>query len=93
MPSVFLRQGRVEPQSETVWHQADKYHVPRIAYVNKMDITGADFFAVVKTLRERLNANAVPVQLPVGAEDAFNGIIDLIRMKMITYTDDPDAHH
>ena len=85
---IFCAKGGVEPQSETVWHQADKYHVPRIAYVNKMDITGADFFAVVKTLRERLNANAVPVQLPVGAEDAFNGIIDLIRMKMITYTDD-----
>ncbi len=85
---IFCAKGGVEPQSETVWHQADKDHVPRIAYVNKMDITGADFFAVVKTLRERLNANAVPVQLPVGAEDAFNGIIDLIRMKMITYTDD-----
>lgn len=85
---IFCAKGGVEPQSETVWHQADKYHVPRIAYVNKMDITGADFFAVVKALRERLNANAVPVQLPVGAEDAFNGIIDLIRMKMITYTDD-----
>jgi elongation factor G len=78
----------VQPQSETVWRQANKYKVPRIVYGNKMDRIGADFFAVVEKIRERLGANAVPVQLPVGAESDFKGVIDLIRMKAILYTDD-----
>jgi elongation factor G len=85
---VFCAKGGVEPQSETVWRQADKYHVPRIAYINKMDITGADFFNVVSAMRQRLSANAVPIQLPVGAEDNFRGIIDLVRMKAVFYYDD-----
>ena len=76
---VFCAKGGVEPQSETVWRQADNYHVPRIAYVNKMDIIGADFYGAVEQMRERLNANAVPIQLPIGAEDTFEGIIDLIE--------------
>ncbi|MGA8943422.1 MAG: elongation factor G [Thermoactinomyces sp.] len=85
---VFCAKGGVEPQSETVWRQADHYRVPRIAYVNKMDIVGADFFGAVEQMRERLGANAVPIQLPIGAEDTFEGIIDLITMKAIVYTDD-----
>ena len=76
---VFCAKGGVEPQSETVWRQADKYHVPRIAYINKMDIVGADFYGAVEQIRERLGANAVPIQLPIGAEDTFEGIIDLIK--------------
>ena len=78
----------VEPQSETVWHQADKYHVPRIAFVNKMDRVGADFFAVVEQMREKLLANALPIQLPVGAEDSFQGVIDLIDMKMLIWEEE-----
>ena len=85
---VFCAKGGVEPQSETVWRQADTYRVPRIGYVNKMDIVGADFFSVVEQMRERLNANAVPIQLPIGSEDTFEGIIDLVNMKAIIYTDD-----
>jgi elongation factor G len=85
---VFCAKGGVEPQSETVWRQADKYRVPRIAYVNKMDITGADFFAVLDAMRQRLGASVVPIQLPVGAEEKFKGIIDLVRMKSIIYADD-----
>ncbi len=85
---VFCAKGGVEPQSETVWRQADTYHVPRIAYVNKMDIIGADFYGAVEQMRERLNANAVPIQLPIGAEDTFEGIIDLINMNAIFYLDD-----
>ncbi|HEU4964892.1 MAG TPA: GTP-binding protein, partial [Bacilli bacterium] len=85
---VFCAKGGVEPQSETVWRQADKYHVPRIAYVNKMDIIGADFFRCVDMMRDRLKANAVPIHLPIGAEDHFQGMIDLITMKAIIYTDD-----
>ncbi len=85
---VFCAKGGVEPQSETVWRQADKYRVPRIAYVNKMDITGADFFQVLKSMRERLGANVVPIQLPIGVEDKFKGIVDLVRMKSSTYSDD-----
>ncbi|MFD2172349.1 elongation factor G [Tumebacillus lipolyticus] len=85
---VFCAKGGVEPQSETVWRQADKYSVPRIAYVNKMDITGADFFRCVDMMRDRLKANAVPVHLPIGAEDTFKGMVDLITMKAIIYTDD-----
>lgn len=85
---VFCAKGGVEPQSETVWRQADKYHVPRIAYVNKMDIMGADFDRCVSMMRDRLKANAVPIQLPIGAEDQFLGMIDLVTMEAIIYTDD-----
>jgi elongation factor G len=85
---VFCAKGGVEPQSETVWRQADKYRVPRIAYVNKMDITGADFFHVLESMKQRLNVNPVPIQLPIGVEDNFKGIVDLIRMKSVLYTDD-----
>lgn len=85
---VFCAKGGVEPQSETVWNQADTYNVPRIAYVNKMDILGADFEGAIKQMRERLNANAVAIQLPIGSEDTFLGIIDLINMKALVYTDD-----
>ena len=86
--AVFCAKGGVEPQSETVWRQAEKYAVPRIVYVNKMDITGADFFRVIDMLKERLQANAVAVQLPIGKEDTFVGIIDLIKMKAYMYRDD-----
>ncbi len=86
--AVFCAKGGVEPQSETVWRQADKYGVPRIAYVNKMDIMGADFFRVVGMLRDRLHANAVPIQLPIGKEEAFLGLIDLIKNEAVIYTDD-----
>ena len=86
--TVLTARGGVEPQTETVWRQAEKYNVPRMAYVNKMDITGADFFNVVKMMKERLHANAVPIQLPIGAEDTFKGIIDLVKMEAITYEDD-----
>ncbi len=86
--AVFCAKGGVEPQSETVWRQATKYGVPRLAYINKMDITGANFFHVVDMMREKLNANAVPIQLPIGAEGGFQGIIDLLRMKAEIYTDD-----
>ncbi|MCE5236684.1 MAG: elongation factor G [Clostridiaceae bacterium] len=85
--AVFCAKGGVEPQSETVWRQASKYSVPRIAYVNKMDINGADFFNVVRMMKERLGANAVPVQLPIGAENDFRGIIDLVHMKAEVYYD------
>jgi elongation factor G len=81
----------VEPQSETVWRQADKYGVPRIAFVNKMDRIGADFYRAVDTMHERLGANAVPVQLPIGAESEFQGILDLVEMKAIIYKDDLGA--
>ncbi len=84
---VFCAKGGVEPQSETVWRQADRYNVPRMAFVNKMDIMGADFYNVVDMIRDRLNANAVPVQLPIGAEDEFVGIIDLMEMKAYYYND------
>ncbi|NLN48308.1 MAG: elongation factor G [Clostridiales bacterium] len=86
--AVFCAKGGVEPQSETVWRQADKYRVPRIAYVNKMDIMGADFLKTVEMLKDRLKTNAVPVQLPIGKEDSFIGIIDLIKMKAEIYKDD-----
>ena len=85
---VLAAKGGVQPQSETVWRQADKYKVPRMAYVNKMDITGADFMACVEQMKDRLNANAVPVQLPIGAEDNFQGIVDLITMKAFIHKDD-----
>lgn len=83
--AVFCAVGGVEPQSETVWRQADKYKVPRIAFVNKMDRTGADFFNVVGQIRERLGANPLPIQLPIGAEDKFEGVIDLVQMKAIIW--------
>ncbi len=86
--TVLCAKGGVEPQSETVWRQADKYHVPRMAYVNKMDIMGADFYRVVDMMRDRLKCNAVPIQLPIGAEDEFKGIIDLVEMKAYVYYDD-----
>ena len=86
--AVFCAKGGVEPQSETVWRQADKYGVPRIAYVNKMDIIGADFFRVVDMMKSRLGANAVPIQLPIGFEDTYKGLIDLVEMKALIYTDD-----
>lgn len=86
--AVFCSVGGVEPQSETVWRQADKYGVPRIAYINKMDRIGADFFRGVRMIAERLGANPVPVQLPIGAEDNFQGLVDLINMKAIYYTDE-----
>ena len=85
---VFCAKGGVEPQSETVWKQAETYHVPRMAYVNKMDITGANFFRVVDMMKERLHSNAVPIQLPIGAENDFRGIIDLVKMKAEIYYDD-----
>lgn len=86
--TVFCAKGGVEPQSETVWHQADKYHVPRMAYVNKMDIMGADFYNVVRMMKDRLKCNAVPIQLPIGSEDTFRGIIDLVEMNADIYYDD-----
>ncbi len=86
--TVMCAKGGVEPQSETVWHQADKYHVPRMVYVNKMDIMGANFYHVLDMIKDRLKANAVPIQLPIGAEEDFRGIIDLIDMKADVYYDD-----
>ncbi len=86
--ATFCAKGGVEPQSETVWRQADKYHVPRIAYVNKMDINGANFDNAVKMMRERLKANAIPICLPIGKEDTFCGIIDLVQNDSIIYHDD-----
>ena len=85
---VFCAKGGVEPQSETVWRQADEYHVPRMAFVNKMDIMGADFYNAVSMMKERLGANAVPIQLPIGKEDDFKGVIDLMNMKAYIYNDD-----
>ena len=86
--TLFCAKGGVEPQSETVWRQADKYHVPRIAYVNKMDIMGADFYNCIKMMKDRLNANAIPIQLPIGKESEFQGIIDLVTMKAFYYLDE-----
>ena len=86
--AVFAAKGGVEPQSETVWKQAETYHVPRMAYVNKMDITGADFFRVIDQMRDRLGANAVAIQLPIGQENTFRGIIDLLTMRAEVYYDD-----
>lgn len=86
--AVFCAKGGVETQSETVWRQADKYKVPRIAYVNKMDIMGADFYNVVSMIKKRLGANPIPIQLPIGSEDTFKGIIDLIHQKAYIYEDD-----
>ncbi|MGI6030345.1 MAG: elongation factor G [Eubacteriales bacterium] len=86
--TVFCAKGGVEPQSETVWRQADNYRVPRMAFVNKMDIMGADFYNVVQMMKDRLHCNAVPIQLPIGAEDTFKGLIDLIEMKAYVYYDE-----
>ena len=86
--TVFCAKGGVEPQSETVWRQADNYKVPRMAYVNKMDIMGADFYRVVDMMKDRLKCNAVPIQLPIGSEESFKGIIDLVEMKAYVYYDD-----
>ncbi|MBC8610354.1 Vegetative protein 19 [uncultured Ruminococcus sp.] len=86
--TVFCAKGGVEPQSETVWRQANDYHVPRMAYVNKMDIMGADFYNVVSMMKDRLKCNAVPIQLPIGAEETFCGIIDLVEMDAVIYKDD-----
>jgi len=85
---VFCAVGGVEPQSETVWHQADKYHVPKIAFVNKLDRIGADFFGTVEMMKERLDANPLIIQLPMGIEDSFTGVIDLIRMKQLVWEND-----
>ncbi len=86
--AVFDSVAGVEPQSETVWRQADHYKVPRIAFMNKMDRTGADFFASVQSMVDRLGARPVPVQLPIGSEEHFRGVVDLVEMKAITYLDD-----
>src|SRR5512135_1475035 len=86
--AVFDSVSGVEPQSETVWRQANKYNVPRIAFINKMDRTGADFFKVTERIRERLGANAVPIQLPIGSEDSFKGVVDLCEMKAIVWYED-----
>ena len=86
--SVFCAKGGVEPQSETVWRQATKYNVPRLAYVNKMDIVGADFFRVVEMMKERLQANAVPIQIPIGSEANYVGLVDLVKMKAEIYVDE-----
>ncbi|MDH5513917.1 MAG: GTP-binding protein, partial [Gammaproteobacteria bacterium] len=85
--AVFCAVGGVEPQSETVWRQANKYHVPRMAFVNKMDRAGADFLRVVGQLKTRLGASPVPMQLPIGAEDHFQGVVDLVRMKAIFWNE------
>src|SRR5690606_27137437 len=82
---VYCAVGGVQPQSETVWRQANKYKVPRLAFVNKMDRTGANFFKVVEQMRTRLTANPVPIVIPIGAEDKFEGVVDLIKMKAIIW--------
>ena len=86
--AIFCAVGGVQPQSETVWRQANRYKVPRIAFINKMDRIGADFFRVVERIRERLNTNAVPVQIPVGQEENFVGVVDLIRMQAVYWLDE-----
>ena len=86
--TVLCAKGGVEPQSETVWRQADEYHVPRMIYVNKMDIMGADFYNVLDMVNDRFKCNALPIQLPIGAEDTFRGIVDLVNMDAEIYYDD-----
>jgi elongation factor G len=88
MVAIFCAKGGVEPQSETVWRQADRYHVPRMAYINKMDAVGADFFNVFAQLKDRLRAHALPIQLPIGAEGEFKGVVDLISKRAVLYADD-----
>ena len=90
--AVFDSVAGVQPQSETVWRQADKYHVPRIAFVNKMDRTGANFFAAVQSMKDRLGANPVPVQIPIGQEDKFQGVVDLVEMHATVYKDELGQH-
>ncbi len=90
--AVFAAKEGVEPQSETVWRQADRYRVPRIAFINKMDVVGAEFERVVEQIRERLGAHPVPIQLPIGAEDAFRGVVDLVTGRAVVYTDDLGTH-
>jgi elongation factor G len=90
--AVFCSVGGVEPQSETVWRQANKYRVPRMAFINKMDRPGANFLRVVKQMKERLQATAVPIQLPIGAEETFKGVVDLLRMKAIYWDDSHPGH-
>ncbi|MBC8204497.1 MAG: elongation factor G [FCB group bacterium] len=87
MVAIFCAVGGVEPQSETVWRQADRYHVPRIAFINKMDRVGADFYRAVDMIKERLNANPIPLQIPMGSGELFNGLIDLIKMKAVIYNE------
>lgn len=92
--AAFCAVGGVEPQSETVWRQADKYHVPRLAYVNKMDRSGANFFEVYRQMKEILGANPCPIQIPIGAEENFKGVVDLVTMKAIVWhTEDLGAHY
>src|SRR5699024_8592307 len=86
--ALFDAKSGVEPQSETVWRQADKYGVPRICFINKMDATGADFFASIETIRDKLRTNPVPLEIPIGAEDKFVGVVDLITMKAHIYKDE-----
>src|SRR6056297_2577387 len=86
--AVFCGVGGVEPQSETVWHQADKYGVPKIAFVNKMDRQGADFYSVVNQIKDKLKANPIPLQIPIGKEDRFTGVVDLIENKAVVWIDD-----
>ena len=86
--TVLCAKGGVEPQSETVWRQADEYHVPRMIYVNKMDIMGADFYNVLDMVNDRFKCNALPIQLPIGAEDQFVGMVDLLTMRADIYLDD-----
>ncbi|MGZ4370425.1 MAG: GTP-binding protein, partial [Gaiellaceae bacterium] len=86
--AVFDSVAGVQPQSETVWRQADKYKVPRIAFINKMDRTGANFFAAVQSMRDRLGANPVPLQIPIGSEENFTGVVDLVEMQAVIYKDD-----
>ncbi len=86
--AVFCAVGGVQPQSETVWRQADKYNVPRLAFINKMDRTGADFFGVVKQIKDKLGSNPVPMQIPIGSEDNFTGLVDLIERRAIVWKED-----
>ena len=87
--AVFCAVGGIEPQSETVWHQSNKYNVPKIGFVNKMDRTGADFFAVLKGISDDLGGNPVPIEIPLGSEENFKGVIDLIEMKAYLYEEGP----
>src|SRR5688500_14201531 len=89
--ALFCSVGGVEPQSETVWRQADKYEVPRLAFVNKMDRIGADFYGAMDMMKDRLGTHAVPLQIPIGVEDKFRGIVDLVQMKALIWPDDADA--
>ena len=91
--ALFDAKSGVEPQSETVWRQADKYNIPRICFINKMDATGADYFMAVDTIKDKLKANVVPLEIPIGAEQNFEGAVDLVTMKAVTYSsEDLGAH-